>query len=1051
MTSSHPSQRVLLLLRQGATADGIPTARRARRVASGTDRSTPPTPPASILDPATPASTEIFAESLPLVGRTQELASLEALMESPAREKAAVLLGGEGGVGKSRLAAELAGRASRRGWTIASGRAYPVESGVPYALFSDAFLPILRSLDPETLTVLSRGGEAELRYLFPALGAADDAAPPEPGSDPDEFRTRLLWNFVEFLKGFAARSPILILLEDLQWADDSSVQLLHFIARQAVGHPIFVIATYTDTERGRIPHIAQIERSLVALRAGEVRHLEPLTREQVTELVCRTFAVDAQLVTEFAGFLYAWTRGNPFFLEEVLKSLVATGRIRKVKDTWIGWEAHDFELPESIREAVLERLAGLSSDAQSVAEVAAIIGSRASYSLLSAISGLEEGPLLAALEELCAAAVLRERTEGTSVVYDFLQPLVRQTLYGEFSLQRTRVLHGAVAEAMEEHWGPRALDHADELAYHFARTDSRLLDAKAVRYLSAAGAAALDRHADREAANYLQAAADRWTDEAEGPDISEIQWLLARAQGRLGEYESALPLLKRVLDSLPEDSPRRVSVLRALALTHFWAGNHAQALAHLERGLKAAVEAGDPALLARMRLARGHYFQEMGRGVDARKEVEAALQASEALGDPRLLARVHRSLALLHVWIGPPRKVEEHGSLAIELAAASGDLSVEFWANWGLALHYGMRGEIERMAHHVGAAEDLADKLRSPVLRLWTAELRVEMAFAKGEWDSGITHGEQAIALARDLNQRRLLPRLLVWTSLFYIGRGDVDRAKALVDDAGEISGIDREEGPLDVHLVVPAYIGRAHYFVGVGDYHDAIEAAKKGLKIADGTGYILWAVHRLLPILAEACLWAGEIDEAELVGKRMRALSEEMDHRLGLAWADACDALVCWKRGDPARGAVLMRQAAEDLERIPMIPYAARIRRQLAGRLAEIGDQEGALRELRAVHDTFSKLGAELELEKARVQFREVGQRPPPRRSTEGVAGLTGREVEIARLVAQRKSNKAIGKELGISPRTASTHLSNIYQKLDVSSRGELADLVRSLGLVDE
>ena len=102
------------------------------------------------------------------------------------------------------------------------------------------------------------------------------------------------------------------------------------------------------------------------------------------------------------------------------------------------------------------------------------------------------------------------------------------------------------------------------------------------------------------------------------------------------------------------------------------------------------------------------------------------------------------------------------------------------------------------------------------------------------------------------------------------------------------------------------------------------------------------------------------------------------------------------------------------------------------------------------AVHDTFSHLGAELELEKARIQFREVGQRPPPRKTGDGVAGLTGRELEIAQLVAQRKSNKAIGKALSISPRTASTHLSNIFQKLEVSSRGELADLIRDMGLMD-
>jgi DNA-binding CsgD family transcriptional regulator len=289
----------------------------------------------------------------------------------------------------------------------------------------------------------------------------------------------------------------------------------------------------------------------------------------------------------------------------------------------------------------------------------------------------------------------------------------------------------------------------------------------------------------------------------------------------------------------------------------------------------------------------------------------------------------------------------------------------------------------------------------------------------------------------------------MVWTAQFHLGRGDMARARALVEEACELSGMNGE-GPYDVHLVVPAYTGLAHYLVGLGDYTAAIEAAKKGLEIAEGTGYTLWAVHRLLPILGEACLWAGEIDQAELVGRRLRGYAEKLNHKLGLAWADAGDAMVRWKRGDAAGGAAAMRMAAEALEAIPMIPYAVRVRRQVAGRLAEVEDTEGALSELRRVHDLCVQLGATLELEKARTQFREIGQRPPPRGVGQGMAGLTSREAEVARLVASRHSNKAIAKELGISPRTVSTHLSNIFQKLDLGSRAELADFIRGLDSPD-
>lgn len=995
-----------------------------------------------------------LAGPLPLVGRTEELTALERMVEDPDRRISTVFVAGEGGVGKSRLIVELAERIGRKGWTVVRGRAYPVEAGVPYALFSDAFLPLMRDLGDEALTVLSRGGLPELRHLFPALSLGrDTTAAAEPGADPEEFRTRLLWNFAEFAAALGSRSPLLILLEDLQWADDSSLQLLHFLARQAPGRPFFVVGTYSTEERDRNSQLVQTERSLLSLHVAELHRLEALRPTQVGELIGRAFEVDQEVVAEFTEFLYGWTRGNPFFVEEVLKTLVTSGRLRRHQGRWLGWEAREIGLPGSVRDAVLARVGARSESARKVAEHAAVIGSRAGYPLLASVTGFDDDTLLGALEELCAHHVLKEQEDGGTVVYDFLHPVVRETLYGQFSLQRARLLHARVAEAMETLWAGNAADHVDELAYHFARAEAGPLALKAAQYLSEAGARALGRHADREAVNYLRAALERLAGAPAGdgaPDRGAVVADLARAHMRLGEYEAAVVLLTDALGSVPAGSPLEARVRRSLGLAHFWSGRHLEALGQMERGLDAASLRGDTTAQVHLRLARAYCLQELGRGGEALTEVEIALPLAEERAEAEMLARVHRTAALLHVWIGPPDKARHHAERAIELATEARNLTVEFWARWGLAVQWGMMGDTEALEPGIAAVQDLADRLRSPVLRLWSMELSIELAYATGDWDAGLQLGEQGIAMARRLNQRALLPRLLVWTSLFYMGRGDLERAEALVAEASEISGLRRGGGSVDVHLVVPGWIGLAHYQVGLGDYQEAMESARRGLEIAEGTGYILWAVHRLLPIYAEACLWAGEIDAAARLGERMRQHATAMDHKLGLAWADACDALVKWKRGDPEGGAVLMRQAAEQLEAIPMVPYAARVRRQLAGRLAEVGDVEGALDELRRVHDVFARLGAELELEKTRIQFREVGHRPPPRGTGEGVAGLTAREWEVARLVAARKSNKAIGKALGISPRTASTHLSNIFQKLDVSSRGELADVIRETGLTD-
>jgi DNA-binding CsgD family transcriptional regulator len=918
-----------------------------------------------------------------------------------------------------------------------------VESGIPYALFSDAFLPILREIDGDTLTLLTRGGADELRYLFPALGrpSPDGEAP---AGEPDEVRTRLMWNFAEFLKSYAARSPTLVILEDLQWADPSSLQLLHFLGRQADRHPILFVCTYNDTQRDRSLPLVQTERSLVSLGVGEIRRLEPLSLDQVAELVCVTFGVEADIVREFSALLFGWTRGNPFFLEEILKALIESGRLSSASGSWVGWDANAFSLPGSIRDAVLTRVGALSQEARTVADLAAIVGARASYALLASLSGLSETVLLGALEELCAHGILDEYAEAGTVVYDFSHPLVRQTLYDELGLQRARVLHGTVAEAMERFYGPSALDHADRLAFHFARTDAPALRSKTAGYMAAAGRSALDRRADQEAVTYLRAALERADPRADGGLQADIVPMLARAEQHLGDFEAAGALWATALAHVPETSPEHPDLRRARGMCHFWCGRHQEAQDELAAGLAVAERSRNLAAAVRLRVALAHCLQELGRGREALETLAPALPLAESLDEPGLLARVHRALALLHVWVGPPAEARAHAERAVLLARRVGDLSIEFWARWGLAVLDGMRGDTERMAVSVEEVNALADRARSPVLRLWTADMQIELAYFRGEWDKGVAIGMKAIGLARSLNQRTLLPRLLVWTSQIHLGRGQLEEAKKLVDEAVSISGLDQPGVAVDVHQVVPVYIGLAYYLVGLGDFKDAIAAARKGLEIAEGTGYVLWAMHRLLPIMGEACLWAGEIEGAAEVGRQMREHSQKVDHKLGHAWADSCDALVIWKRGDPNGAVALMRKAAEALEEIPMMWDAARMRRQLAGRLAEIGEIGEAIVELRRVHDVFSRLGAALELEKTRMQFREIGQRPPPKAVGSGVAGLTARELEVARLVAKRKSNKAIGKELDMAARTASTHLSNIYQKLGISSRGELADLIR-------
>lgn len=993
--------------------------------------------------------------SLPLVGRSDELTTLgAALAAAEGGRGSTVFLVGEGGVGKTRLAKAISDSARARGWTVALGRAYPVETGVPYALFSDALLPLLRAMEPATLSLFTRGGGAELTALFPALADRPSSAPPR--GDPAEVKARLLWNFGQFLSRYAARQPLLLVLENMQWADASSLELLHFVARQVTKDRLFLLCTYNEAEREQNPTLRTTEQSLVSLGAAQVRRLAPLTREQTDELVHRIFGAEGAITREFSALLYGWTRGNPFFIEETLKTLVESGRLHERDGTWLGWELEGFDLPPSVRDVVVSRMGRLSDAARSVANFAAVIGTRASFDALHSVSAMSRAELLAALDELRRHHVLSESAVDGDVVYDFCHPMLQQTLYGELGLARARLLHATIGEALETFYSGSALAHADELAFQFARADARSLAPKAIRYLSAAGRNALRRHAGREAVDYLAAALDLIdrldADAAERRELPELVEDLARARQRLGEYEAAIALWERARGDAEQagDAKRVAAIDRRLGVTHFWSGRYEQALERYASGVKAAVAAGDDPMLARLRLANGMCLQELGRLREAKAEVGEALTIAERVGDPALLARVHRGMLLHYAWTGPVDVAREHGQRAIALAEPLGQLSIVWSAHWALAVLEGITGNSAGVAKHLPEAERLAEQLRSPLLRVWTAEIAIEYTAGTGDWDAAVALGERTIGLTRTLGQRTLLPRVLVWTAFLHLGRGDHERGKRYVDEAWELSGAGAAPSgrPMDVHTVVPAHIGMAAYHLAVGDHRRAIAVGEAGLEIADRTGYVVWAIHRLLPVIAEAALAASDLERAARLGSRMRRESARLGHRLGLAWADTCDALVVMVGGEHARAVEMMRAAIAQLESVPFVGDAARLRRHLARILTQMGDHEAAMRELRQAHDVFARLGAATELDKTRQQLRDLGARPPARAATPGVQGLTGREVEIIHLVAARKSNKEIARVLGISPRTVSTHLSNIFGKVSVSSRGELADFARQTEL---
>lgn len=984
-------------------------------------------------------------EALPLVGRTAELSLLGDWLSDVANGYGSVhLIAGQSGIGKTRLAKALGERAERDGWMVTTGRVYAVESGVPYAVWSDAFVQLLRGIDPAVRTVMTRGGDW-LGTICPPFAKEMGSAPHD---DSRDGKARLLWNCAQFLMKMAEKQPLLLVLENLHVADTASLELLHFVARQigAARSRIGILGTYNEAELDRNATLRDTEQSLLALGGARLVRLNPLTQTDVESLVCEAFAVDHSAARQLARRLYAWTRGLPFFVEETLKSLVESGRLYERGGAWLGWEVEELGVPRSVHAAISKRLEHLSADARAVAGVASVIGARLRFRLLRDVCELPENVVLTALDELCRLGILVEAARTDEGDYEFAHAMIQDVVYEALGVARARLLHARVARALEAFFGGEALVHADVLAFHFAKSDPDSDAGKTALYLAAAGRDALARHADRAAADYLSAALERHPLEIDTESLVDD---LAQARQRLGEYDAALSLWQRArAEAESRGNLARVArIARRMGLACFWSGRFDEAIAHFDAALAAATRSGAHGERAQTQLSRATVSQSLGRPADAERDLGDALETAEQLGDRSLLGRTHRSLLFLKAFVGPPEQSRAHGERALAIAEELEDRSLMWSAHWGLATLAGLTGDGAGAMQHVHVCDTLADELQSPLLRGYSGEIAMHHAFASGNWDEGIALTEQIIATARAANQRTLLPRLLAGAAQFYTARGEWERAKLYLDESWEVGVARAARGrPIEVHSQVAVYAGLAAFYLASGEFARAVEIGEQGLEIADRAGYAVWSAYRLIPVTAEAALWSKDGARARKLRDRLLEESTQLGNRLGLVWVGAGDGLIARLNDDFENAERLIRKSIVELEEVPWVYDAARLRRWLADVLIRMGDQEAGVRELRKSHEICARLGARVELERAREMMKQLGLRLPAREAPGGkrLARLTDRESDIARLVAERKSNKEIARSLGISARTVTTHVANIFTKLGVTSRGELADRVR-------
>lgn len=683
----------------------------------------------------------------PLVGREAELESALRLIEEDRGERGhLLLLAGEAGVGKTRLAQEISLQLRDRGFLICAGSCYESRQTSAFIPFQEAFT-VLYALAPPSLQ-----SEVPTRwpYLAALLPAESLPVPPTGAGESD----RLLWSASSFLQVMAEHAPVALLIDDLHWADRSSLELLQHIARQTRSDRVVIVGTYRDVDLGRHHALGRTLHELERGGLAEKITLKRLSREATAALVAAHLGED-QIREKFAELLYERTEGNPFFLRQVLRDLIEKGDLYQAGERWGRKDNVQIVVPESIRSVVVQRVAKLSADTQEILHEASTLGQRFWFDDLVAMTERDERALEAALEEAMRAAVLQE-LDGERCAFD--HALTQQALYGELTARRKQRLHLAAGEALERLPERKRKNRVAELAWHFLQGHHR---EKALIYSLRAGDAAEAIYAHAEAEMHYRATVDlarELEDEAHEAEalerLAELFFRIFRFAKQLEVADAAAELYRRLGDLEGEG---RVVGLTGAAYTLL--GRKAMGIQRLEP-LRQRFE-GRPASPAHVAVYEGlvTLYWQSGRFPEAEEVSERLLEMARSLGDDGVLARAQgRRGVVLSFLTGREAEGEEAILESIRLAERVGDLHTLLVGVDNMSSVYESRGDWERARQYSERHLDVARRMGSPVR---TVSALMEIG-TLNLWQGGIAAARDSLqeALAGSAGGRNTVLRL---------------------------------------------------------------------------------------------------------------------------------------------------------------------------------------------------------------------------------------------------------------------------------------------------
>ena len=969
-----------------------------------------------------------------LIGRDPELASLLTCLDRAiSGQGQVVFLTGEAGIGKTALAAEFLAQAEAAGHRTVTGQAFLAEGQAAFAVVVDAVRDGLRRQSRAGQGAIGKAGEAPFlagsAAAANAIGLGDDKA-------------RLFEQGYEFfVRLIPARGALIVFLDDLHWADTAALEFVHYLGRNLRGDRLLLIVSYRREELNRQTALPQTLASL--RRQGRTTELllRPLSRAEAGHLAQQTLPPASErggeTLDDLVDRVYERARGNPLYFLELLRALATDSPARNLEAACLN-QADPGSLPQLIQDVIQSRLIDLPPAGRRSLDLAAAIGPVVPYAVWQAAAGVPEPILLEAIEPLCRLDLLRERTGVPELTFEFAHPLIRDAVYGAVSPPRRRQAHRQIADALLASYGPEDPEHLVELSYHLARTGDRTRQAKAVGIFQRAGDRALAGYANREAAAHYRLALEHLP-VADLPSESRLDALegLGRALNRLGDLDGAIQAWDEARTGwLILGQPQRAAALRRrIGVARRHQGDPRAAIAAFQAGLdllgtsRITVEAAD------LHQELATVWHSLGDLEAARREGRAAADLAERLGAGAVAARTFSALLALHASAGDRAQARAYTAQALDYAESAGAKSVTWRVHntlgW-LAIEFGETDEAER---HLAVALETARAVGSPTLEVWPLTWRAALRLQTGDWTPALDDANRAVALARRALQAGALPVPLVVAGTLRWLLGEAEAGWELVDEAGSLIEPVRDG---DHYLRCLVLGGRAFLHLLSGEHRPAFDLARQATDLVEARRMApLYLTHRSgLPTLIEAALELGDAGTAAARQAQLEDLAGRLDHRPALAQAARLRGRLATLKESPKDAEVSFAESLVIWRELGHAYEQARTLRDMGRKRRAFGDREGALAVFREALTIFERLGAQRDADAARAALRALGARPNRRRPAGAAHGLTGREIQIVRLIADRRTNRAIADALVISPLTVETHVHNILKKLDLPSR---------------